>query len=75
MRGPQSHVELWPQVVREAKKLRRASPLNGERRSFRKISEVLAAKGHLTRRGTSFSASAVRAMVEGPMPSKKEEGK
>ena len=68
--GRKSHVELRPQVVREAKKLRRASPLNGERRSFHKISEELAAKGHLTRRGTPFSASAVQAMVKGPMPPK-----
>jgi DNA invertase Pin-like site-specific DNA recombinase len=66
--GRKSHVELRPEVVREAKRLRRASPLNGERRSFRKISKELAAMGHLTRRGTPFSASAVRAMVDGPMP-------
>lgn len=68
--GRKSHVELRPEVVREAKRLRRASPLNGGRRSFRKISKELAAMGHLTRRGTAFSASAVRAMVDGPMPAK-----
>jgi hypothetical protein len=62
--------EARPQVVLEAKRLRRASPLNGKRRSFRKISKELAAMGHLTSRGTPFSASAVQAMVEGPMPPK-----
>jgi len=64
--GRKSHVELRPDVVR----LHRASPLNGERRSLRKISSELAAMGYLTRRGKPFSASAVRAMVDGPMPVK-----
>jgi hypothetical protein len=54
----------------EAKRLRRASPLNGKRRSFRKISRELAAKGYLSARGTPFSASAVQAMVEGERPPK-----
>jgi hypothetical protein len=68
--GRKSHAELRPEVVLEAKRLRRASPLNGKRRSFRKISRELAAMGYLSARGTPFSASAVRAMVEGPMPEK-----
>jgi hypothetical protein len=70
MRGPQISRELRPEVVLEAKRLRRASPLNGKRRSFRKISRECVAKGYLSARGTPFSASAVRAMVEGPMPEK-----
>jgi len=57
-----------------AKRLRRASPLNGKRRSFRKISRELAAMGHLTRHGTPFSASAVQAMVDGPMPERLAKG-
>ena len=75
--GRKSYAELdrYAPAVREAKRLRRASPLNGKRRSYRKISRELAGMGHLTRRGTPFSASAVRSMVEGPMPSKKDEGK
>jgi DNA invertase Pin-like site-specific DNA recombinase len=71
--GRKSHAELRPEVVLEAKRLRRASPLNGKRRSFRKISRELAAMGHLTSRGTAFSASAVQAMVEGDRPSKASE--
>jgi hypothetical protein len=43
--GRKSHAELRPEVVLEAKRLRRASPLNGKRRSFRKISREFAAKG------------------------------
>jgi hypothetical protein len=46
--GRKSHVELRPDVVREAKCLHRASPLNGERWSLRKISRELVAMGHLT---------------------------
>jgi DNA invertase Pin-like site-specific DNA recombinase len=65
-----AELDLYKPAIREAKRLRRASPLNGKRRSFRKISKELATMGHLTRRGTPFSASAVRAMVEGPMPAK-----
>src|SRR5262245_27661240 len=68
--GRKSHAELRPEVVLEAKRLRRASPLNGKRRSFRKISQELAAMGHLSSRGTPFSASAVQAMVEGERPPK-----
>src|SRR5262245_45462553 len=40
--GRKSHAEKRPEVVLEAKRLRRASPLNGKRRSFRKISQELA---------------------------------
>ena len=71
--GRKSHLERRPEVVREAKRLRRASPLNGKRRSFRKISKELAAMGHLTSRGTPFSASAVRVMVAGEAPLKASE--
>ena len=71
--GRKSHLERRPEVVREAKRLRRASPVNGKRRSFRKISKELAAMGHLTSRGTPFSASAVRVMVEGEAPPKASE--
>jgi DNA invertase Pin-like site-specific DNA recombinase len=71
--GRKSHVEMRPEVVLEAKRLRRASPLNGERRSFRKISRELAAMGYLSARGTPFSASAVQAMVDGDRPPKASE--
>ena len=66
--GRKSHAEAHPEVVLEAKRLRRASPLNGKRRSFRRISQELAAMGHVSSRGTPFSASAVQSMVEGERP-------
>src|SRR5262245_36507478 len=71
--GRKSHAEARPEVVLEAKRLRRASPLNGKRRSFRKISRELAEMGHVSARGTPFSASAVQAMVDGDRPPKASE--
>jgi DNA invertase Pin-like site-specific DNA recombinase len=38
--GRKLHLELRLKVVCEAKRLRRASPLNGKRRPFHKISKV-----------------------------------
>ena len=66
-----AHV-LYPEAVREAKRLRRASPKNGERRSFREISAELATAGHVTKAGKPFTATAVKRMVEGPAPAKGE---
>ena len=61
--GRKSHNELRPDVVAEAKRLRRASPKTGERRSLRKISAELAALGHVNDRDKPFSAKSVRAML------------
>jgi hypothetical protein len=49
--GRQSHLEARPEVVAEAKRLHRASPKTGERRSLRKIAAALAALGHLNVNG------------------------
>jgi hypothetical protein len=54
LEGRKSHAEARPEVVLEAKRLRRASPLNGKRRSFRKISRELAEMGHASSRRTRF---------------------
>jgi hypothetical protein len=66
--GRRSHAELWPEVVAEAKRLRRASPKTGQRLSFREISDRLEDAGHLNERGQPFNAQSVRAMIEGPQP-------
>jgi hypothetical protein len=58
-----SHAELRSAVVAEAKRLHRASPKTGERRSLRKIAAELAAMGHLNERGAPYSAKSVRAML------------
>src|SRR5215831_13006386 len=66
--GRKSHAELWPEVVAEAKRLRRASPKTGKRLSFREISNRLGNAGRLNERGEPFNPQSVRAMIEGPQP-------
>ncbi len=64
--GRKSHAEIRPEVVAMAKRLRRASPKTGERRSLRAISEALSEAGHLNERGQPFNPKAVRAMIFSP---------
>ena len=59
-----SHAEKRPEVVAEAKRLRRTSPTTGERRSLQRISRELAAKGYVNERGQPFNPKSVRAMLE-----------
>jgi hypothetical protein len=68
--------ERYPEAVRMAKRLHRANPVTGQRRSLRKITDELAAAGHLTGakyRGSKvarkFNPGTIKAMIEGPMPS------
>ncbi len=63
--GRKSHAELRPEVVAEAKRLRRASPKTGERRSLREVGTELAKTGYLNERGQPYSAKSVRAMLLG----------
>ena len=56
--GRKSHAEVNPDVVAEAKRLRRASPKTGERLSYRHISARLAAAGFLNERGQTRSLCA-----------------
>jgi DNA invertase Pin-like site-specific DNA recombinase len=51
------------EAVAMARRLRRASPKSGERRSLRRISAELAAAGHLNERGQPYNAKSVRAML------------
>lgn len=60
--GRKGHAELRPEVVALAKQLRRKKPKGGVM-SLRAIAAELAARGHLSERGTPFSASAVLEMV------------
>jgi DNA invertase Pin-like site-specific DNA recombinase len=62
--GRKGHGELRPDVVREAKRLRRANPKTGKRRSFRTIAAELEALGHLNERGARFDPASIKAMVE-----------
>ncbi len=66
--------ELRPDVVREAKRLRRVNPATGEVLSFARIAEELARLGHLAtprKAGDtpkSFGPRQVQLMCQGPMP-------
>ena len=62
--GRKARSELHPDVVAEAKRLRRASPKTGERMSYRKISKQLEAAGFLNERGRPYNSKSIRAMVE-----------
>src|SRR5262245_61450749 len=67
--GRKTHAEDRPKVGREAKRLRRANPKTGERRSYRQIAKMLKDMGHLNERGAEFNAQSIKNMVDGPMPS------
>ena len=62
--GRKSHVELRPDVVMLAKRLRRASPKTGKRCSLREIAAELAQIGHLNERGKPYGAQSVKLMLE-----------
>ena len=65
--GRKSHAELWPEVVAEARRLRRAKGKTG-RLSYREISARLKDAGYCNERGQPFNPQSVRAMIEGPQP-------
>jgi DNA invertase Pin-like site-specific DNA recombinase len=61
--GRKSHTELNPELVRQAKRLRRRSP-KGRQRSLREVSAVLLEMGFKNASGRPFSASSIKAMIE-----------
>jgi DNA invertase Pin-like site-specific DNA recombinase len=63
--GRRSHVEIAPEAVALARRLHRRNPRTGERRSLRAIAGELAAAGFVSRAGTPYGASAIKAMVDG----------
>lgn len=63
--GRKGHAELRPEVVAEAKRLHRASPKTGKRRSLREIAAELAAAGFLNERGKPYAAQSIANMLEG----------
>ena len=60
--GRKSWAENNPELVREAKRLRRRSP-KGHQRSLRDVAAELANLGFLNERNAPFSASSVRSML------------
>jgi hypothetical protein len=72
--GSPLHIR-FPEAVRLAKRLHRANPVTGKRRSLRKISAELAAPGHIMvrkYRGSEvlrrFNPATIKRMIEGLMP-------
>jgi DNA invertase Pin-like site-specific DNA recombinase len=59
--GRKSWAELNPELVQEAKRLRRKTKAG--QRSLRSIATELASRGHLNERGAVFSPSAVASMI------------
>jgi hypothetical protein len=57
-------VKALTETVEMAKRLRRASPKNGESRSLRKISAELAADGYLNERGQPFNPNSIKLMLK-----------
>jgi DNA invertase Pin-like site-specific DNA recombinase len=55
--------EINPELVREAKRLRRRSP-KGHQRSLRDVAAELAKLGFVNERGAAFSASSIASIVE-----------
>ena len=60
--GRKSWAEINPELVRQAKRLRRRSP-KGHKRSLRDVAAELAKLGFFNVRGAAFSASSVQSML------------
>jgi hypothetical protein len=60
--GRKSWAEIKPDLVREAKRLRRRSPKRHQR-SLRDVAAELAKLGFVNERGAEFSASSVQSML------------
>ena len=66
--GRKSHAEKHPDVVVMAKRLYRANPKNGERRSLRDIAKALEAAGFRNEFGKPYHPQSIRRMVDGERP-------
>jgi DNA invertase Pin-like site-specific DNA recombinase len=70
--GRKSHVEKQPAVVALAKRLYRANPKTGERRSLREISADLLDAGYANEYGRPYHPQSIRRMIDGDRPPKEE---
>ncbi|MFC7739275.1 recombinase family protein [Roseomonas sp. GCM10028921] len=61
--GRKSYAETHPEMVREARRLARKSPLTGKARSLAQVAAELAKLGHVTAKGLPFSASQVKRLL------------
>lgn len=61
--GRKSWAEINPELVQQAKRLRRRSP-KGHQRSLRDVAAELAKLGFVNERGVEFSAASVASMLD-----------
>jgi hypothetical protein len=61
--GRRSHLEMKPEMVALAKRLRRRNPKTGERRSLRAIAAELEQQSYVNIRSEQFAAESIKAMV------------
>jgi DNA invertase Pin-like site-specific DNA recombinase len=66
LRGDTGEAQRLEAAIAMAKRLHRASPKTGKRMSLRKISDELAAAGHLNERGKPFNPWSIQNMLSGP---------
>ena len=62
--GRRGYRKLNPELVREARRLARKSPLTGNARSLRQIAAELAALGYVNGKGQPFAAETVRGLLD-----------
>lgn len=58
--GRPSYAELQPDLVKEAKRLRRRNPKTKKQRSYDKVAEELFAMGYTNQRGSKFNAMSIK---------------
>ena len=68
--GRKSHAEKHPDAVLMAKRLYRANPISGERRSLRDISADLAEAGFVNEWGSPYHPQSIQRMIDGARPKK-----
>lgn len=61
--GRKGYQDTAPELVREARRLRRASPKTGKRRSLRQVAHELASMGYVASTGQPFSAGQVQRLL------------
>jgi DNA invertase Pin-like site-specific DNA recombinase len=71
--GRKSHVEKRPAVVAMVKRLHRANPKTGERRSLREIAEELEDAGFINERGKPYHPQSIQRMIDGDRPPRDKE--
>jgi len=58
--GRPSYSELQPELVKEAKRLRRINPKTKKQRSYDKVAELLSDMGYTNQRGNKFNAMTIK---------------